>query len=106
MTKQTIQVRLDCCAEDFAQEIMSSQQYFKDKLLNNGNSSRADMLKCIHAYALASSYSNLVSTIVIFLTLDAVAIISIETEESKSLDIEKMTDQFAERKERLDRFKV
>ena len=38
--------------------------------------------------------------------LDAVAIISIEIEESSSLDIETMIDQFAERKARLNRFKV
>ena len=38
--------------------------------------------------------------------LDALAIISIEIHESKSLDIETMIDQFAERKARIDRFKA
>ena len=109
---------------------------FKEELTNNEFQSVVDVLKYIHEYELASSYPNFVLAIIIFMTLpvtvasaersfsklkliktylrssiaqdrlDALAIISIEIEQSRNLNIDELIDQFAERKARQNIFKV
>ena len=109
---------------------------FKEELTNNEFQSVVNVLKYIHEYELASSYPNFVLAIIIFMTLpvtvasaersfsklkliktylrssiaqdrlDALAIISIEIEQSRNLNIDELIDQFAERKARQNIFKV
>ena len=121
---------------DLCEEILSFKNVFKEELTNNEFQSISDVLKYIQECELTSSYSNLVLAIIIFMTLpvtvasaersfsklkliktylrssiaqdrlDVLAIISIEIEQSKNLDMEKLIDQFAERKARQNKFKV
>ena len=128
-------------ANDLTQEVLSYRFCFKEELLGmTGNlkklNSAIDILKHLHKDELITSYSKLVSAIVLLLTLpvtvataersfsklkiiktylrssiaqdrlDALAMISIEAEEARKLSVDKMIDEFAEKKTRFEKFKM
>ena len=123
-------------SDDLCEEILSFKNVFKEELTSKQVQSIHDVLKCIHEYELTSSYPNYLLAIVIFMTLpvtvasaersfsklkliktylrssiaqdrlDALAILSIEMEQSKNLNIDAIIDKFAETKARQNKFKV
>jgi hypothetical protein len=128
-------------ANDLTQEVLSYRFCFKEELLGmTGNlkklKSAIDILKHLHKDELITSYSKLVSAIVLLLTLpvtvataersfsklkiiktylrssiaqdrlDVLAMISIEAEEARKLSVDKMIDEFAEKKTRFEKFKM
>jgi hypothetical protein len=127
-------------ANDLTQEVLSYRICFKEELLGMTDNlkklkSAVDIFKHLHKDELSTSYSKLISAIVLFLTLhvtvataersfsklkiiknylrssiaqdrlDALAMISIEAEEARKLSVAKMIDTFAERKARCEKFK-
>jgi hypothetical protein len=125
---------------DLSEEILSYRLCFQEDLVEMEDGKRirsaADVLKHLCENEMTSSYSKLVSAIVLFLTLpvtvataersfsklkiiknylrstmaqerlNALAIISIEVEEAKKLDIDKMIDIFADKKARSNKFNI